>query len=70
MPPYRLPAGPPPTAATAPDTPSDDAIGAVLIVIGLVPVIATIVGGGSFGAEPTLGLGLALLGLAGRRRQR
>jgi len=67
--PYRELPLPPPPAGPA-DAAGDDAIGAVLIVIGLVPVIATIAVGGDFGAEPTLGLGLALLGLASRRRRR
>jgi|JI10StandDraft_1071094.scaffolds.fasta_scaffold3309254_1 MYXO-CTERM domain-containing protein len=68
--PYRELPLPPPSAEPADAAAGDDAIGAVLIGIGLVPVIATVAIGGSFGAEPTLGLGLALLGLASRRRRR
>ncbi len=59
-----------PAPAPAVTESSDDAIGVVLIVIGLVPVIVALVTGAPFGAEPTVGLGLALLGAWSRRRPR
>lgn len=68
--PYRELPLPPPAAGPVDVDGGDDAIGAVLIGVGLVPVIATIAAGGDFGAEPTLGLGLALLGLVSWRRRR
>ena len=69
MPPYRDPTYPPP-APPAAVAASDDAIGVVLIVIGAVPVLATGVVGGDFGAEPTLGLGLLVVGLWTALRRR
>ncbi|MBL8624495.1 MAG: hypothetical protein JNK64_24520 [Myxococcales bacterium] len=67
MSPYR---DPPPPAAPAHDRVDDDAIGVVLIGIGLVPVIATAVAGARFGAEATIGLTLAAIGVASRWRRR
>lgn len=69
MTPYRDPACPPPPAPAA-DAGGDDAIGVVLIAIGLVPVLVTAAVGGSFGAEPTIGLGLAAIGVASLWRHR
>ena len=38
---------------------------AVLFVIGAIPVAAALVRGGAFGVEATIGLGMALAGVAG-----
>ena len=71
MAPYRDPPAQPP-APPADAGVSDDAIGGVLIVTGLVPVIATAAVGGRFGAEATVGLALAAIGIVSlwHRRRR
>jgi hypothetical protein len=38
---------------------------AVLVVVGAIPVAAALVRGGAFGVEATIGLGMALAGVAG-----
>lgn len=69
MAPYRDPPAPPP-APPADAGVSDDAIGGVLIAIGLVPAIATVAVGASFGAEATVGLALAAIGIVSLRHRR
>jgi hypothetical protein len=37
----------------------------LLVAIGAIPVVVAVVGGGMFGVEPTIGLGMVCLGLIG-----
>lgn len=67
MTPYREPLG-----QRTDHDPSDDetAVGLVMIAVGLVPAVPAVLAGSYFGPEPTIGLGLVLLGLWTALRRR
>ena len=55
-----------PTDPEARSAPSEERIlYAILCAVGAIPVAIALLRGGSFGVEATLGLGMALAGLAG-----
>ena len=55
-----------PTEPEARSDPSEERIlYAILCAVGAIPVAIALLGGGGFGVEATLGLGMALAGMAG-----
>jgi hypothetical protein len=55
-----------PTDHEAPSAPSEERVlYAILCAVGAIPVAIAVLRGGGFGVEATIGLGMALAGLAG-----
>ena len=55
-----------PTCPTAPPQPGEElVIYIALCMIGAIPIATALIGGGAFGVEATVGLGMALGGVGG-----